>query len=220
MIATEGAKLLFTAREKLDQYIGALWNGRAAVPAPLETLYLQRLAAAAHLSALLRSPRATSTVKDIVRHENRAFPYAFLSTEHGRAARAAFNLFARAVTNLDDFRAAGGSFPVGPKAIVGELLSTVTFVWDYVQLGFDGCGFNITCPMSIRGPSDSVRSGAAGFRDRLCELIGQTVRDVEISESAATIGFDQYHIELLLAENAAAPEAFVFFDKDGRIFAR
>jgi hypothetical protein len=155
----------------LDQYIEALWDGRSAAAGPLETLYLQRLAAAAHLSALLRPPLATNTVKDIVRHENGAFPYAFLSTEHGRAARGAFNLFARAVTSLDDFRAGGGSFAVGPKAIVGEPLSTVTFVWDYVQLGFDGCGFNIMCPMSIRGPSDSVRSGAAGFRDRLCELI-------------------------------------------------
>jgi hypothetical protein len=219
MIATEGTKLVFTAREKLDQYIEALWIGRSAAGS-LETLYLQRLAAAAHLSTLLRSPAAANTVKEIVRHENGAFPFAFLSTEHGRAARAAFNLFARAVITLEDFRSGGGSLSVGPKAIVGEPLSMVTFVWDYVQLGFDGCGFNVMCPMSIRTPSDSVRSGAAGFRDRLCELIGQIVLEVEISDTTVEISFDQYRIDLLLADNVGAPEPFTFFDAGGRISAR
>jgi hypothetical protein len=55
------------------------------------------------------------------------------------------------------------------------------------SLGFDGCGFNVMCPMSIRTLSDSARSGDAGFRDRLCELIGQIVRGVEISDTAVEI---------------------------------
>jgi hypothetical protein len=218
MSATEGTKLAFAVREELDRYIEALWNERSAAAGALETLYLQRLAVAARLSALLRSPRAVGTVKEIVRGENRAFSYAFLSTEDGRAARGAFNLFARAMAALEDFRAQGGSLPVGPKAIIGEALSTVTFVWDYVQLGFDGRGFNVMCPMIVRTPGDSVRSGEAGFRDRLCELIGQIVRGVEISDTAIEISFDRHHIELLGA-NAAGPEPFTFFDADGRISA-
>jgi hypothetical protein len=217
MSTTEGTTLVFAAREKLDQYIEALWNGRSASTGPLETLYLQRLAVAARLSALLRSPRSAETVKEIVQQENRAFPHVFLATEDGRAARGAFNLFARAARALEDYRAGGGSFPVGPKAIIGEPLSTVTFAWDYVQLGFDGCGFNVMCPMSIRTLSNSVRSGDAGFRDRLCELIGQIVRGVEISDTAVEITFDHHHIDLLLADSAASPEAFTFFHADGRV---
>jgi hypothetical protein len=93
----------------------------------------------------------------------------------------------------------------------------VTFAWDYVQLGFDGCGFNVMCPMSIRTLSNSVRSGDAGFRDRLCELIGQIVRGVEISDTAVEITFDHHHIDLLLADSAASPEALTFFHADGRV---
>jgi hypothetical protein len=220
MSATERTKLAFAAREKLDQYIEALWDGRSAAAGPLEALYLQRLAVAARLSVLLRSPRAAGAAKEIVRAENRAFSHAFLSTEDGRAARGAFNLLVRAVAALKDFPAEGGSLPVDPKQIVGEPLSMVTFVWDYVQLGFDGCGFNVMCPMSIRTRSVSVRSGEVGFRDRLCELIGQIVRHVEISDTVVEISFDQHYIDLLLAANAAAPEAFTFFDTEGRISAR
>jgi hypothetical protein len=214
MMAKDERQLVLAARTKLNEYIDALWIGRADAAHPHVSIYLERLAAAARLSALLGSPRAVETMVEIVRQENKAFPRDLLSTDAGRAARGAFNLFARALSTLESEIVALRPSPIGPESVAGKPLSTVSFVWDYVQLGFNGCGFNVFCPMVVRTPDDNVRSGDTGFRDRLCETIGQVVRGVDISDERVEIRFDRCSIEFLvtLAEGATSPEPFTFFD--------
>jgi len=217
MIVPDGRQLILAARTKLNEYIDALWIGRADAADPLVSIYLERLAVAARLSTLLGPWSATETVKELVRQENRAFPRGFLSTDSGRAARAAFNLFARDVSALEDYKASHPSLPAF-QSVIDKPLSMVAFVWDYVQLGFNGCGFNVMCPINICTQSDSIRSGDAGFRDRLCGLIGQTVRSIDVSDALIDIRFDRHRVELLLtlANDAVSGEAFFFFDAVGR----
>lgn len=70
----------------------------------------------------------------------------------------------------------------GLEAVIGEFLSSVEFVMDYVQLRF--CGSMLT---AYRRPHIQIGyhtylPGEHGYRDALCSLIGQTVEDTEVCE--------------------------------------
>ena len=64
--------------------------------------------------------------------------------------------------------------------VVGEYLSDVTFVMDYLQLSFCGPSFRLyNWPMVVLAER-KVEFGQAGYRDALCELIGKTVDSVDV----------------------------------------
>lgn len=70
----------------------------------------------------------------------------------------------------------------GLEGIVGEFLSSVEFVMDYVQLRF--CGAMLT---TYRRPHVQIGyrtylPSETGYRDALCSLIGETVEDTEVCE--------------------------------------
>lgn len=68
-------------------------------------------------------------------------------------------------------------------SIVGEQLSAVTFVMDYVQLSFDGNLLTaITRPVVV-ADGVSVGWGQSGYRDALCERITRIVRATMIIEN-------------------------------------
>lgn len=69
----------------------------------------------------------------------------------------------------------------------GRPLSSVTFVHDYVQLGFDGLGIKVTNPWTVRTGDINVTSCSPGFRDALCAQIGKIVSSVEIRNADAFI---------------------------------
>ncbi len=75
------------------------------------------------------------------------------------------------------------------QLIVGEQLSSVTFVQDYWQLDFGGHGFTVLTSISVTENGKSVRSGEDQFRNRLCEQIAKIVRSVEFTKDALTIIF-------------------------------
>jgi hypothetical protein len=66
--------------------------------------------------------------------------------------------------------------------VLGEELSAVTFVADYVQLWFDGpCLSAYSLPIvSVGGMS--YRWGEPGYRDALCGCIGKRVASTEYTE--------------------------------------
>src|SRR5580692_5778070 len=67
--------------------------------------------------------------------------------------------------------------------IIGARLSSVDFVLDYLILGFDGKGALTTLVWpEIYDGATVIRFGTNGYRDRLCELITQVVRAVEMTE--------------------------------------
>jgi len=210
--------LIYTARTKLVEYIDALWAGRTLASAPLQEVYTLRLAAAARLSALLGSSPNTTSLKSFIREENGEFPRDFLITDDGRAVRAAFNHVARAVAAIESHHTSFGQFPTGPESIVGSQLSGVNFVLDYVQLVFDDSSFSVLCPIVVDTPQGQVQTAESGFRDGICEPIGQIVRSVSVTGAVVTIGFERHRIAMHLSRmGSTSPEALIFTDHDGRV---
>ena len=95
--------------------------------------------------------------------------------------------------------------------LIGEQLTAVTFVQDYIQLWFDGPGINLTNPVTVKTASNEIKSWAPGFRDLLCNQIAKIVSGVRLRDRAAlTITFgDESHISVSLQEaDYSSPEAF------------
>lgn len=64
------------------------------------------------------------------------------------------------------------------QELVGEQLSAVTFVQDYLQLWFDGPGINVTIPLTVHSGALSVTSWQPGFRDAICGQIAKLVKSI------------------------------------------
>lgn len=93
----------------------------------------------------------------------------------------------------------------------GEQLSAVTFVQDYIQLGFDGPGINVLNPTTVTTRAKTVTSWTPGFRDALCEQITKIVAVVEQRPSESlTIAFeDGSSLSISLRpEDYSGPEAY------------
>ncbi len=70
----------------------------------------------------------------------------------------------------------------GLEAVVGEFLSSVEFVMDYVQLRFCGAMLTAYRRPHVQLGYRTFLPGDAGYRDALCSLIGETVEDTEVCE--------------------------------------
>jgi hypothetical protein len=110
----------------------------------------------------------------------------------------------------------------GLEAIVGEFLSSVEFVMDYVQLRF--CGAALTayrCPHVQMGYQTFLPTDL-GYRDALCSLIGATVEDTEIREgSYLRISFSERRsIRVVLdAEETTRRERANFWSTSDRVWS-
>jgi hypothetical protein len=103
------------------------------------------------------------------------------------------------------------------QQIVGEQLSAVTFVMDYVQLQFNPPPMlNALTPITVRSASGAARSGQDQFRNRLCEQIAKTVASVMVNDEEFLIIFDdQSTISISLrSEDCVGPESIVFHGRN------
>ena len=71
------------------------------------------------------------------------------------------------------------------QQIVGEQLSAVTFVQDYLQLQFDGPSLNALTVVTVASPGGQAKSGEDQFRNLLCSCITRQVLGVEVREHEA-----------------------------------
>lgn len=76
------------------------------------------------------------------------------------------------------------------QVIVGEQLSSVTFILDYWQLAFDGHTFSVMTWLAISADDMTTRSGEDGFRDRLCAQIAKIVKAADFVDKVLTITFE------------------------------
>ena len=67
------------------------------------------------------------------------------------------------------------------QVIIGEQLSAVTFVQDYVQLHFDGPRLTIFSHAVVRLGDRTFPGGKPGFRDALCNNIAKKVTDARVA---------------------------------------
>jgi hypothetical protein len=109
------------------------------------------------------------------------------------------------------------------KSILGEQLSSVEFVQDYLQLHFDGNTLTYySWPNIIQG-SRSLNIQTIGYRDALCEIISQKViRILLFDNTQLDIFFDNDHqVSLSLKRNelnAELAEFIYFTDIEGGWF--
>ena len=100
--------------------------------------------------------------------------------------------------------------------MVGEQLSAVVFVMDYLQLQFNGKGFTLLTPVSVRSPTNVIHQGEPGWRDALCAQITQIVQNVNKKDEDLSINFSNgYSIcASLRIKDFTGPEAVIFNDGD------
>jgi hypothetical protein len=101
--------------------------------------------------------------------------------------------------------------------LVRHALSSVTFVADYVQLGFDGPGMNAYTTPIVTCGSESLSLGQPGYRDSLCGQIGCIVERSEVDDQRVSIVFENGAVISisLRDDDYRGPEALEFsLDKD------
>ena len=106
------------------------------------------------------------------------------------------------------------------RQIVGEQLSSVTFVMDYLQLAFNPPpSMSIYTPLTVCCSGHEFARGDDQFRNRLCEQITKIVKSVEFrKEEAFLITFqDDSSISISLKpSDYTGPEALDFLGRNGQ----
>lgn len=97
--------------------------------------------------------------------------------------------------------------------LIGQRLTSVTFIHDYVQLGFENYyGMSIFNPIRLMGRTGEIDESQFGFKDSLCGFINHTVSNVEYEQEkrAAFVFDDGGVVSIGLAErDYSGPEALV-----------
>ncbi len=96
----------------------------------------------------------------------------------------------------------------GTRLLCGQRLVGITFVWDYVQFQFDDCLLSAYALPSAEIGGVAWRPNEPGWRDRLCDFIGMTVRFTEPSPCALAIGFTDTHSIVIPIEDSPTAESF------------
>ena len=104
------------------------------------------------------------------------------------------------------------------KYLVGEQLSSVIFVQDYLQVDFDGNCFTayVFPTLNIGGKTFSFNQ--EGYRDALCSLIAKKVNDLDVvDDKYFKIIFDSAGDFLIfnLDPDSTPYEKLIFKDMDG-----
>jgi hypothetical protein len=102
--------------------------------------------------------------------------------------------------------------------IVGEQLSAVSFVMDYLQLQFNAYFLTVLTSLTVVVDQSSHRPGDLHYRNTLCERITHKVEEVVLTSECLRIGFDDDAVfEISLKEeDYVGPEAINFqFPEDG-----
>jgi hypothetical protein len=96
--------------------------------------------------------------------------------------------------------------------LVGNELSSVTFVRDYVQLAFDGPSMHAYTTPSVACGSEVLSLGQPGYRDVLCKEIGCRVERTEVDNQRLSIVFENgVAVSISLRdEDYRGPEALRF----------
>jgi hypothetical protein len=89
----------------------------------------------------------------------------------------------------------------------GSELSAVAFVRDYVEFSFDGAVLRFLAPPVISSEGRRIAFPAAGSRDALCSLIGQTVDRTEDTPDRLVLTLSsRTKVEISKASRGAGPE--------------
>jgi hypothetical protein len=100
-------------------------------------------------------------------------------------------------------------------SLLGQELSGVAFVRDYIQLQFDDRGLTAVTLPTVASKGGTHLSGMPGYRDSLCERIGHMVVDARMREDEGIeLKFDDGSVISisLKREDYIGAEAAIFND--------
>jgi hypothetical protein len=103
------------------------------------------------------------------------------------------------------------------QRLIGEKLESVTFVHDYVQLGWARSGLNAyTMPVAVT-PSGIYMVGAPEYRQVLYRLEGRIVTKVDVPDECVRLLFEGgTSLSISLRdEDYSCPEALLYQEKGG-----
>jgi hypothetical protein len=106
------------------------------------------------------------------------------------------------------------------QSIVGEQLSSITFVQDYWQFHFDGPSLTALTRVEVQTKGLKLSDGSDQFRNVLCGQIGKIITQVNlIQPEALTITFeDRSSISISLRwDDYRGPEAVNFWGRNGAV---
>ena len=101
------------------------------------------------------------------------------------------------------------------RSLVGESVSGVAFVMDYVEFHFDGRVLRALSNPILVGDGSRATFPEVGSRDALCSIIGRTVTEVVVDEDVEirlTFDSPQTLIVPLAPDARVGPEAAHFQD--------
>lgn len=100
------------------------------------------------------------------------------------------------------------------NSLLGEQLSSVTFVQNYLQLDFDGKRLTVNQMPIVNTTAGTHIFGNSGYRDDLCSIIGRLVSAVQETQPAISIIFDEGSSIRVDLANSAFPEGdrLIFHD--------
>ena len=106
------------------------------------------------------------------------------------------------------------------QMLIGEQLSAVTFVQDYLQLHFDGPRLTVFSHAVVRIGDQTFPGGKPGFRDALCNNITKKVTEARVAygESIAICFADGSMIKISLKDEEYRGEEAVNFDAGGNVW--
>jgi hypothetical protein len=106
------------------------------------------------------------------------------------------------------------------QMLIGEQLSAVTFVQDYLQLHFDGPRLTVFSHPVIRLGDQTFHRGKPGFRDALCSNITKKVTEARVAYGdSLSISFgDGSMIKISLKDEDYSGGEAVNFDAGGNVW--
>jgi hypothetical protein len=100
------------------------------------------------------------------------------------------------------------------QTVVGEYLSAVTFVMDYLQLDFCGHGFTMNSWSTITIQNKTLAHADGGYKDGLCSLIGEIATEVdEFWDTGLRLRFKNasyINLSLRVGHDFSSPEVATF----------
>ena len=106
------------------------------------------------------------------------------------------------------------------QVIIGEQLSAVTFVQDYLQLHFDGPRLTVFSYAIVMRGDKTFHGGKPGFRDALCNNIAKQVTEARVAygDSISIRFADGSTIKISLKDEDFSDGEAVNFDTGGNVW--
>jgi hypothetical protein len=106
------------------------------------------------------------------------------------------------------------------QALNGTQLSSVEFLFDYLQLRFEGRCLTAYSPVTVSGPFGNLCWGQKDYRDALCDQITKVVIEARCDGKEIRVSFENGSALLLSlrANDYTGPEAFEYTDENGSLW--